>query len=181
MATRKPRRKSAKDNVKAGTSRIEAQARRRLFVRAYLANGRNALQAAISAGFSEKGAGQTGYQLLKEPQVVAMLEEATREYEKIAGLDQTRTLQEIARIAYFDPRRTFHDDGTPKHLLEMDDDTAAAIASEKTLQVAGAVTSVERRFHDKNAALDKAAKFHGIYEKDNKQREPVKVIVELVG
>lgn len=170
------------DRKKAGTSKLEATARRRLFVRAYLANGRNALRAAISAGFSEIGAGTTGHRLLKEPKVAAMLEEATREYEKISGLDQTRTLQEVARLAYFDPRRTFHDDGTPKHLLELDDDTAAAVASEKTLQVAGGTgVSVERKYHDKNAALDKAMRFHGLYEKDNEQKgESLSLVVKFV-
>ena len=113
-----------------------------------------------------------------------MIEEATRSFEKITGLDQERTLKEIGRLAYFDPARAFHTDGTPKHVLDMDEDTRAAIAGTKTsVTMAGdAVVAqhTEHKFHDKNAALEKAAKFHGIYEKDNTQRNGQSLSLKVV-
>lgn len=39
------------------------------FVKAYLLNGGNAMQAAISAGYSEKTAGEMGYENLNKPQI----------------------------------------------------------------------------------------------------------------
>ena len=39
-----------------------------------------------------------------------------------------RTLREIARLAYFDPRNLFHANGAPKAIHELDDDSAAALA-----------------------------------------------------
>jgi phage terminase small subunit len=40
-----------------------------------------------------------------------------------------RVLQELARIAFFDPRKLFNHDGSLKDITELDADTAAAIAS----------------------------------------------------
>lgn len=182
MATRKPARKSAKDNVKAGTSQIEAQARRRLFCKAYLSNGRNGTQAAISAGFAPHSATVTASKLLTEPKVREYLEAACKEYEAVTGINAERTLREIGRIAYLDPRRAFNPDGSVKPVHELDDDTAAAVASVKTLHgddgVPLAITDM--KFHDKKGALDMAMKHLGLYEKDNQQtKEGVAVTIKF--
>jgi phage terminase small subunit len=52
--------------AKSGTSKAAAATRRRLFIETYLANGHNATQAAISAGYSAKTAGSQGQRLLKD-------------------------------------------------------------------------------------------------------------------
>lgn len=185
-----PQRKKIVDGkgrtTRAGGSKLEALARRRLFVRAYLSNGRNGAAAAISAGFSAKNATVAGSRLLAESKVAALIAEATKEYEQITGLEQTRTLKEIARVAYFDPARAYHQDGTPKHVLDMDADTRAVIAGEKIhTTMAGdqvVATVTERKFLDKNAALDKAMRFHGLYEKDNEQKDKdYRVTIRYVG
>jgi phage terminase small subunit len=73
---------------------------------------------------------------------------------------------EVARIAYSDPRKFYNADGSLKSILELDDDCAATIAS-----VSGTVVGMTRKLKqwDKNAALEKAMKFHGAYERDNAQ------------
>jgi Terminase small subunit len=50
--------------VKAGNGQAAAAARRGVFVQAYMANGHNATQAAITAGFSAKTAYSQGQRLL---------------------------------------------------------------------------------------------------------------------
>lgn len=45
-----------------------------------------------------------------------------------------RVLQELARIAFFDPRRLLNADGSPKPINELDDDTAAAVAGLDVLE-----------------------------------------------
>jgi hypothetical protein len=63
--------------------------------------------------------------------------------------------------------------GTEKPPTEWDDDTAAAISH---INATGPVP------FDKNAALEKAFKHLGLYERDNTQRrEDIRFIVELVG
>lgn len=39
-----------------------------------------------------------------------------------------RVIEEIARLAFFDPRKFFNQDGSPIPIQELDDDTAMALA-----------------------------------------------------
>lgn len=169
---------------KNGTSKEAAEHKRRLFITAYLNNGGNATQAAISAGYSEKTAHVIGSRLLKE-----VKNEVEQKKEKIASkfeLSLERTLQEIARIAYSDPRNFYNEDGSLKSIHELDDDTAAALAGMDIVEMAGGAElggdagvkhipmhTKKIKIWDKNAALEKAMKFFGAYEKDNKQKQPV--------
>jgi len=161
------------------------------FVAEYLICG-NATQAAIHAGYSAKTAYSIGQENLKKPVIAALLAQkqvviAKRQDERLEAMELTsaRVLREIARIAFFDPRKMFHADGKPKAITELDDDTAAAIAGLEVLEeYAGSGQDRELVGHvkkykiaDKNSALDKAAKILGEYEKDNAQlKEKVKVI-----
>lgn len=45
------------------------------FVKAYLLNGGNSTQAAISAGYSEKTAAEIGFENLRKPQIKKLIEE----------------------------------------------------------------------------------------------------------
>lgn len=160
--------------VKAGTS--AASERKALFIAAYLDNGGNATQAAISAGYSAKTADQQGSRLLKDVKIKAAIKlKAVAVLEKF-DLSIDRTLKEIARVAYSDPRRFYRADGSIKAMHELDDDTAATIASVEVdiLRQDGAAVgeTVKIKQWDKNAALEKAMKYHGLYEKDNSQRNP---------
>ena len=89
-----------------------------------------------------------------------------------------RVLLEATRLATFDPRKLFFDDGTPKPITALDDDTAAALAGLDVLEEFEG-SGDERRFvgytkkykvADKNSALEKLFKHHGLYEKDNEQK-----------
>lgn len=168
-----------KTRVKAGTSNAAAANRRKAFVTAYLGNGRNATQAAITAGYSVKSAAAQASRLLKDVKISAQVTAVTEKAQAIAGLTLERTLQEVARVAYFDPRRLYRD-GQLIPLHELDDDTAAAVASLEVLEeFSGRGEERELdgytkklKFWDKNAALDKAMRHLGAYEKDNAQRGP---------
>jgi phage terminase small subunit len=160
-----------KSRVKPGTSKAAAAERRKAFVKAYLVNGHNATQAAITAGFSPKTAYSQGQRLLKDVEISGQLAEAARETGAIAGLDVGRTLREVARISQFDRRKLYRPDGTPIPVHLLDDDTAAAISHEGPH---GLVP------FDKNRALDMAFKHQGLYERDNAQRgESLKLVVIL--
>lgn len=172
----------AKPRAKAGTSKAAASDRRKAFVAAYLTNGRNATQAAITAGYSQKTAAVKASQLLREVKIAQQVAVVSERAAAIAGLTIERTLQEVARVAYFDPRTLFRPDGSLKAPDEWDDDTAAAVAqleveehfdsSEgegKQPKVYGFSTK-KLKIWDKNAALEKAMRHLGLYEKDNRQR-----------
>ena len=155
--------------VKAGTSKGSATEKRLMFVEAFITNGENTTQAAVAAGFSAKTAYQAGSRLLKD---VRVSEEINRRRTAIIAsleLNTERTLKEVSRLAFSDPRKITNEDGSFKRLHELDDDTAASVASCK-IDKDGVI---EYKFWDKNSALEKAAKVQGLYEKDNKQRTPL--------
>lgn len=89
-----------------------------------------------------------------------------------------RVLLEASRLALFDPRKLFFDDGTPKPITALDDDTAAALAGLDVVEEFEG-SGEDRKFvgytkkykvADKNSALEKLFKHHGLYEKDNEQK-----------
>lgn len=59
--------------------------KQRHFIDAYLANGGRAKDAAVEAGYAEGSAKQRGYELLRRPEVAAVI--ASRETERREGLD----------------------------------------------------------------------------------------------
>jgi phage terminase small subunit len=145
-----------------------------MFAHAYIANGRNGTQAAITAGFAPASAQVTASQLLSDPMVRELVDELTANLQEITGLTTERVLRETGRVAFFDRRKLYRPDGTEKPPTEWDDDTAAAISH---VNATGPVP------FDKNAALEKAFRHLGLYERDNRQRpaENMRVVVELVG
>ena len=101
-----------------------------------------------------------------------------------AGLTVERTLREVARIAYSDPRRLFREDGSLIPVCELDDDTAAAVASIEVAEMGAEVVERTRKikFLDKNSALDKAMKHLGLFKADNDQKPlPGSVSIHVVG
>lgn len=179
-----------KKRVKAGSSKAEAAAKRDLFAKAFIANRGNATQAAITAGYSAKTAKQAGSRMLTHVDVSAAIAGSRAQASESAQLTVHRTLREVARLAYFDPRKLYHPDGSLKKVTELDDDTAAGLASIEVEQtrVEGEkeggddeITVTKKlKLHDKNAALDKAMKHLGQYEEHNKQQPVASVNVGIL-
>ena len=98
-----------------------------LFVQEYLID-KNATQAAIRAGYSAKTAEIIGFENLRKPKIKEKIDyELATEAERL-GITRQRVLDEMARCAFFDVRKLFNADGSLKDILDLDPDTAAAIA-----------------------------------------------------
>lgn len=170
-----------KKRTKAGTSREAAECKRLAFVEAFLANGSNASQAAVSAGYSAKTAGVTGAKMLKDARVKLILSQRTAEVFDNLKITTERILKERARLAFYDPRKFLDKDGEPIPLHLLDDDTAAVICGIKISQTGGGevpVTTIkEYKVADKNASLTSLEKQRGMYEADNNQSRPVTKVV----
>jgi phage terminase small subunit len=172
-------------HVNAGNGQAAATARRNAFVQAYIANGNNATQAAITAGYSPKTAYSQGQRLLKKVEISRELAEAAQSVAEITGLKTQRVLLETARLAYSDPARIYREDGSVKHVTEMDEDTRAAIAAIEINEnvvdgvVVGRTTKI--KFWDKVRALEMGMKHLGLFERDNSQQgEKIQIQVVLV-
>lgn len=193
--TARPTKKTSAASEKgaAATARVDGLLPKQAkFVAEYLISG-NATQAALAAGYSPKTAYKIGAENLRKPQIASLLEVkqseiAARQDERLAAMEltQARVQREIARIAFFDPRKMFHADGRPKDVTELDDDTAACIVGLDVLEewvghgedrvLVGHVKKY--KIANKNVALDQASKILGMYEKDNEQTKPnVRVVV----
>jgi len=53
---------------------------------------------------------------------------------KELGITRMSQLAELKKVGYMDPRKLYHDDGSPKEISELDDETAGAIAGIETLE-----------------------------------------------
>lgn len=123
----------------------------------------NATQAAIRAGYSVKTAGSYGNENLKKPEIQNLIQKALRQQQERTEITADRVLQEIYRIASFDPRKLFYPDGTIKDIHELDDDTAACVGG-IDIQIGkdGTVTR-KVKIWDKNSALEKLGKHFQLF------------------
>lgn len=128
-------------------------------------------------GMTDKTVNEAASRLLADSKIKARVASFAEKVAERAGLSIERTLQEVARLSYADPRKMFRSDGSLIPIQEMDDDTAATVASVEHDSVitgsgedAAVVRTTKLKTWDKNAALEKAMKHHGLYERDNTQR-----------
>lgn len=140
--------------------------RQQRFVDEYLID-LNATQAAIRAGYSAKTAEVQGPRLLGNVRVAKAIAKATEARARRTQITQDRVLQELARIAFFDIRRLYHDDGTLKRPHELDDEAAAVLSAvEVTETMSGEesalLTTKKAKVFDKGTALTLAMRHLGM-------------------
>lgn len=173
--------------VKAGTSRAQAVARRKLFVEAFCTNGGNATQAAITAGYSQKTAKQQGSRLLTDTDIAAAVKarqsSALAKAQEITDLTAVEVLRSLARDLRFDPAKLYKEDGSLRPIHEMDEDTRLALRGAEVDEIAigkGAERAVighttKVKFPEKTAAREQGMKHFGLYEKDKDPAPPVHI------
>lgn len=122
---------------------------------------------------------QQASRLAALPHVAARIAAARAAVVEASGLKASRVLEEVRRLAESDIGGIMHADGRVKLPHELDAATRAAVASFKIDEFG----RIEYKFWDKNAALDKAMKHLGLFEKDNDQggRAPTVTEIRLVG
>jgi phage terminase small subunit len=170
MATKKPAAKP-----KAGTSKEAAAARKAKFIEAYIANGENATDAALQAGYAASSARERGYELVKDREVIAALKKRREALARKFELRTEDVLRELARIVHADPRKAFDEQGNLLPVNQWPDEVAAMIASVECDEIkgeGGVILGMTKKIKiwDKNSAIDKAMKHLGQYEKDNAQK-----------
>lgn len=96
------------------------------------------------------------------------LQEATSEVAKRADVTQERILQELACLGFYDIRKLFNDDGSPKAVSELDDDTARAIVGLDAVNIgnseAGVGQILKLKLADKRSALVDMGKHIGMFK-----------------
>lgn len=157
--------------------------RQSLFVLEYLKD-QNATAAYKRAGYKSSGsAAEVGAsQILRNPKVKDAIEDGLaklrQKVEEETGVTLKRVIEEIAKGAFFDPRKMFHADGSPKQITDLPDAEASALAGLEVLeQFEGAgqdrvfVGYLKKfKLSDRKGYLDMLMKHLGGYEQDNKQK-----------
>ena len=127
------------------------------FVAEYLVD-LNATQAAIRAGYSPRTAKVIGAQNLSKLNIQSAIQEAIETQQERTEIPADRVIQELFRVASFDPRKLFRSDGTVKDIHELDDDTAACIGGLEMQTDTNGTTTRKVKIWDKNSALEKLGK-----------------------
>ena len=139
----------------------------------------NATRAYIAAAAPRKitprTASTNGARLLALPEIVEAIRKERDTRMAAAGITLNETLQKLRQITMYDVRKMVHDNGSPKNIHELDDDTAAAIVGLKLVTKGnmdlGIGEVIEYKLADRVAGIEKAMKYHGLYEKDNEQKK----------
>lgn len=160
-----------------------------LFALAYLKDPTNATKAAIAAGCPPAGAHVAASRMLKLPKVAAFIAHKTAKVLKPLEISTERILLERARLAFFNPKSLFDEEGKPIPLHQLDDDTAAAIAGlkvrrEKTIGDDGEQATleadvIEYKLADKNASLTALEKINGMYKDEDKGEGALNIVINL--
>lgn len=145
-------------------------AKQERFVAEYLID-LNATQAAIRAGYSEKGANVQGSKLLANANIQAAIQEAQAKRSNRTEITQDRVLQELARIGFSNLQDVMTSCGNLMGVSDWTEDAARAIASVEIVTKPGGVDESGNRevehvakikTWDKLAALDKIARHLGM-------------------
>lgn len=155
-----------KKKAQRGKSKASVTERQNRFVQAYIANGENATQAYLTVNphVTTGSAGVEGHRLLKIPRIQQAIEKHRAELRLRFALTTDRVVQELARVAYFDPRRMLDEKGTPVPLHKLDDNTAAGLS----LELDGDSKVLKMRTvrpSEKNTAVEKAVRILRLYDK----------------
>lgn len=139
-------------------------AKQKTFCHEYLVD-LSATKAAIRAGYSPDTAGSIGSENLTKPEIKIYIEALMRERSRRTDITADRVLNELAKIAFSDPRAIFEwsPDGVRlRDSKDLTDDQAACVSEVSETQSEKTAT-VKVKLHDKLGALDKIARHLGMY------------------
>jgi len=157
--------------------------RQTAFAHAYLSNGFNGTQAAISAGYSARTASQQASGLLGNVKVQALIRALQAEALEKNQATPERVIKELAALAFGDLRKAIEwgwDEELGRTVVrakdsaELDDETAAMLAAVK-LSEKGVL---EFKTHPKTEALRTLAQHFGLLAPDAVQATQITFVIE---
>lgn len=147
----------------AGLTELE-----RRFAIAYLVdfNATEAYMRAAPGKVSRSTARVNGHRLLQAPAMQALIKDECDRRLNEAGVTVQQTLEKLRQCLMYDVRQLFDPaTGDLKPMAEWPDDVAASVVGVKDTQWGREIKLV-----DKVAALEKAMKYHGLFNENNKQK-----------
>jgi phage terminase small subunit len=144
--------------------------RQQKFIDEYLVD-LNGTQAAIRAGYAETSAGAEASRLLKNVNIALAIDIAMA---TSPGITRTRIVNELAKIAFAQPRDYFEwgpDGVTVRDCADLTDDQAAVI-SEVSQTITESGGTIRVKLSDKQSALEKLGKVLGMFRERHEHTGP---------
>lgn len=150
------------------------------FVQEYLVD-LNATAAAARAGYKDPNIGR---QLITKNNVSAAVQAAMQKRQDRTEISQDKVLLECAKLAFFDIRKLFDENGKPLDISKLDDDTAAALVGLDVQDVSDSdgnyVGFIKKyKMADKCKMLELLGKHFGLWEHQDKQQTAVEDLTPL--
>jgi phage terminase small subunit len=132
----------------------------------------NVRKAASNCGWKTSGTGKVnpwaGYKQMSRPHVREAIAHIMKMRAKRLQCSQDNVLREYAKLAFFNPKDLFDEEGHLRHIKDLDPDTAASITEFKvrTKHIKGSAVSTtvaHVKFADKKGALDSVGKHLGMF------------------
>lgn len=101
--------------------------------------------------------------LLKNVEVKKYINEVERKATEKVKLTSEDIVRELCKLAFFDMRKLFNKDGTPKRIQEIDDDTACAIIGVEILTKSNGTKTWKYKLSSRQQALDALAKIRNLF------------------
>ena len=117
----------AQEGTMKETRKVRLRPQQQRFVDFYVLLD-NVSEAARRAGYSAKGAPQSGRRLLKSDHVKAAIEEERRKLAADNTIDKQRFIRELALISFAKTKRFLTDDGKLKDLAELSEEAQQAVS-----------------------------------------------------
>lgn len=126
----------------------------------------NQTDACKRAGYSDHTAGTQACRLMKNPLIKKRIQELKLKAEKKSELSMEMVIAELGRIAFFDIRKCFDDNGNLKNIQDIDENTARALGGIDATEERGRkgfVPDVTKKLKavDKKGALELLGKHFG--------------------
>lgn len=158
--------------------------KQKLFCNEYLIdmNATRAYKVAYPNCKKDKTARANSSRLIANANIQAYITERMKDIEQRTQITQDMVINELAKIAFFNIKDIFNENGDLKAIKEIDDKSAGAISSVKILQKAGAMKLefdgdiplqhipeqiVEIKLNDKKGALELLGKHLGMFKETN--------------
>jgi phage terminase small subunit len=145
--------------------------RQEIFISEYLKDG-NAGRSARAAGYSDKSADSQASQLLKIPKIAERISAKHQKRCEKLDFSAEKVLEGLAKLAFFDIRKLYNEDGSLKPITELDDQTAGAICGievEEAYQHFGAgqakPTGILKKIKiaDRGINLERLGRYHKLF------------------
>lgn len=145
----------------------------------------NGTQAAIRAGYSAKSANESAARLLAKDSISSEIAARRKRLSESCEITRERVIKEMARLAFFDVRRLFDDQGNPFHISKLDDAAAAAINGLDVSTVGNSEIGVGQvlkyKIPDKNKALENLARILGYMDREKaKEQDSISLLANAM-